>query len=59
MRMFIALSAIFVGSGAAITLYFAGSFSLGAWIAGLSLFIFAWIGRLTVQAESQKALDPK
>lgn len=60
MRMFLALAAIFVGSGVAIALYFAGSFSLGGWIGGLTLFIFAWIGRATFLAETRgQALDPK
>jgi hypothetical protein len=51
MRMFISLSAILVGAGVVIALYFSGSFSLGAWIAGATLFIFAWIGRASVQSE--------
>jgi hypothetical protein len=55
MRMFIALGAIFVGSGVAIALYFAGSFSLGGWIGGLTLFIFAWVGRASVQSEASSA----
>jgi hypothetical protein len=60
MRMFIPLCAILVGSGVAIALYFPGSFSLGGWIGSLALFIFACIGRATVQAESHgKALQPK
>jgi hypothetical protein len=52
MRMFIPLCAILVGSGVAIALYFPGSFSLGGWIAGVTLFIFAWIGRAAVHAEA-------
>lgn len=51
MRMFIPLCAIFVGGGVIIALYFPGSFSLGGWIGGLTLFIFAWLGRASVQAE--------
>jgi hypothetical protein len=53
MRMFIALCAILVSSGVAIVLYFPGSFSLGGWIGGLMLFIFAWIGRAAVQREAR------
>jgi hypothetical protein len=53
MRIFIALGAILVGSGVAIALYFAGSFSLGAWIGGLTLFLFAWILRAVVRAEAR------
>ena len=52
MRMFIPLCAILVGSGVAIAHYFPVSFSLGGWISGLTLFVFAWIGRVTVQHEA-------
>jgi hypothetical protein len=51
MRIFIPLSAILIGAGVALAYYPAASFSLGAWIAGLTLFIFAWIGRASIQAE--------
>jgi hypothetical protein len=51
MRMFIPLFAILVGAGVVIALYFSGSFSLGGWIGGATLLIFACIGRVTVQAE--------
>jgi hypothetical protein len=53
MRMFIPLCAILVSSGIAIALYLPQSFSLGAWVGGLTLFVFAWIGRITVQRESR------
>ena len=52
MRMFIPLCAILVGAGTVVALHFAGSFSLGGWIGGLTLFIFAWIGRAVVARES-------
>jgi hypothetical protein len=52
MRMFIPLCAILVGSGVAIARYFPETFSLGGWIGGLVLFVFAWIGRATVQREA-------
>jgi hypothetical protein len=52
MRMFIALCAILVGGGVVIALHFAGSFSLGGWICGLTLLIFACIGRAVVQSEA-------
>jgi hypothetical protein len=51
MRMFIPLSAILVGCGVAIAHYFPGSFSLGGWVAGVTLFVFAWVGRRLVQTE--------
>ena len=49
MRMFVPLCAILVGSGVVIAMYFPEPFSLGGWIGGLTLFIFAWIGRASVQ----------
>jgi hypothetical protein len=49
MRMFIPLSAILVGGGVALALYVPGSFSLGGWIGGLTLFVFAWVGRASVK----------
>ncbi|MGH9482876.1 MAG: DUF7010 family protein [Terriglobales bacterium] len=45
MRMFLFLAGILMSEGVIVALYFSRSFSLGAWIAGLTLFIFAWIGR--------------
>ena len=51
MRMFIPLSAVLIGGGIVIALYFSGSFSLGGWISGVALFIFACIGRASVQSE--------
>jgi hypothetical protein len=45
MRMFLILAGILVAAGAVIAVYFAQTFSLGSWIGGLVLFVFAWIGR--------------
>ncbi|HEY1804165.1 MAG TPA: hypothetical protein VGG45_06750 [Terracidiphilus sp.] len=45
MRMFIPLCAILVSSGVLIALYLPQSFPLGAWVGGMVLFAFAWIGR--------------
>lgn len=53
MRMFIPLSAILVSSGVVIAHYFSESFSLGAWVGGVTLFIFACIGRATVRQEAR------
>ena|ERR1700683_555607 len=53
MRTFTPLCAILVSSGVAIAHYFPGSFSLGAWACGLTLFVFAWILRAAVHAEAQ------
>lgn len=51
MRMFIALCAILVSGGVVIALYVPQSFSLGAWVGGVTLFVFAWFGRISVQRE--------
>jgi hypothetical protein len=51
MRMFVPLCAILIGGGVVIALYFSESFSLGGWIGGVALFVFAWIGRASVQTE--------
>jgi hypothetical protein len=55
MRMFAVLAAILIGSGVIIAQYFPASFTLGAWIGGLTLFVFAWIGRITVHQEARNA----
>ncbi len=41
MRMFVPLCAILLGGGVVIAHYFSGPFSLGAWIGGIAIFIFA------------------
>jgi uncharacterized protein DUF7010 len=51
MRMFAVLAAILVGSGVIIGQRFPASFTLGAWVGGATLFVFAWLGRITVQRE--------
>ncbi|MGD0154992.1 MAG: hypothetical protein ABSB50_02755 [Terracidiphilus sp.] len=52
-RMFIFLCAILVSGGVVIALYLPQSFSLGAWVGGLTLFAFAWLGRVAVRRESR------
>jgi len=51
MRMFILLCAMLVSSGIAIALYLPESFCLGAWVGGLILLVFAWVGRFAVRQE--------
>lgn len=51
MRMFLFLAGILIAAGVVIALYFAETFSLGAWIGGLALFVFAWIGRGIAMSE--------
>lgn len=52
MRMFLALAGILIAMGVVIALYFAETFSLGAWVGGLTLFVFAWIGRSIATGEA-------
>jgi hypothetical protein len=54
MRMFIPLSAILVGGGVVLALYVPGSFSLGGWIGGATLFVFAWAGRHSQSAAAEQ-----
>jgi hypothetical protein len=51
MRMFLFLAGILIAAGVVIAHYFSGTFSLGAWVAGLALFVFAWIGRTMATAK--------
>ncbi len=53
MRMFVGLFALLVGSGWVIAVKFPESFSLGGWVGGLILFVFAWMGRAVVRAEAR------
>jgi uncharacterized protein DUF7010 len=52
MRMFLFLAGILIAMGVVTAHYFSGMFSLGAWIGGLALFVFAWIGRSIATAEA-------
>jgi hypothetical protein len=53
MRIFTVLAGILIATGVLIAHYFSGTFSLGAWIAGLTLFVFAWIGRSIAIGEAR------
>lgn len=53
MRMFLFLAGILMAMGVLIALRFPGTFSLGAWLAGLALFVFAWIGRSIAIGEAR------
>ena len=52
MRMFLFLAGILIATGVVIAIYFAEAFSLGSWIGGLALFVFAWIGRSIATGEA-------
>jgi len=57
MRMFLILSGVLAAMGVLMALYFSGTFSLGAWIGGLALFVFAWIGRsVATRSSNQRRL---
>ena len=53
MRTFLFLAGILMAAGVVVALYFAQIFSLGAWVAGLALFVFAWMGRSIAIAEAR------
>ena len=52
MRMFLFLAAVLIATGVAIAVYSSETFSLGSWIGGVSLFVFAWIGRSIATGEA-------
>jgi hypothetical protein len=52
MPIFLFLAGILIATGVVIANYFSGTFSLGAWVAGLTLFVFAWIGRSIATGEA-------
>ena len=52
MRMFLFLAGILIAVGVVIAHYFPGTFSLDAWVGGLALFVFAWMGRAIAVGEA-------
>jgi len=59
MRIFLFLAGLLIAMGVVIALYFAETFSLGAWVTGLALFAFAWIGRSIVTGEADDPITPR
>lgn len=55
MRMFLFLAGILMAEGLGVAHFFSQTFSLGAWMAGLTLFVFAWIGRSIATAEAAES----
>jgi hypothetical protein len=53
MRMFYILAAILIGSGVVIGMHFFEPFSLGGWVGGVVLFVFACVGRAAVRREAR------
>jgi hypothetical protein len=58
MRMFLFLAGILIAAGVVISQYFSGMFGLGAWVGGLALFVFAWIGRSIAAGEASAPSNP-
>lgn len=52
MRMFLFLAGTLIAMGVVVARYFSGTFSPGAWVTGLTLFVFAWIGRSIATGEA-------
>lgn len=52
MRMFLFLAGILLAAGVLVAHYLSATFSPGAWFGGLTLFVFAWIGRSIATAET-------
>ena len=55
MRMFLFLAGILIAAGVVIAHWYSATFSLGAWVGGIALFVFAWIGRSIATAEASAA----
>jgi len=55
MRMFLLLGGILIAAGVVIAHWFSGTFSLGAWVGGLALLVFACIGRSIATGEASAA----
>lgn len=51
MRMFAVLAALLVAGGILIALYWAESFSAGAWLTGIILLVFAFVCRMIARRE--------
>ena len=56
MKMFAVLAAILVIAGAGLGLYGPAIFSLGGWISGVLLIVFAFLGRAMVLKEEKQGL---
>lgn len=58
MRMFLFLAGILMAMGIVVAHWFSATFSLGAWLTGLALFIFAWLGRSIAVRQSSAPSTP-
>lgn len=55
MRMFLALGGALMALGVVAALYFSHSFSVGAWSAGVTLLVFAFVGRAASRQRSSSS----
>jgi hypothetical protein len=53
MKMFGILAVLFISSGVGLALYGPATFSLGGWLTGVILIVFAFLGKLSVIKEEQ------
>ena len=51
MRLFGFLAAILIGGGVCLAMYGANTFSTGAWITGVVLVLFAFLGRMQARSD--------
>src|SRR5690348_13538835 len=58
MRMFLFLAGILIIAGVVIAQHLSETFSLGAWVGGVALFLFAWIGRSIATREASAPSTP-
>jgi len=58
MRMFLFLAGILMAEGVLVAYFVPRSFSFDAWVAGVTLFVFAWIGRSIAMAEAKTRVTP-
>ena len=56
MKMFAALAALLVGGGVVTAMYWSGSFSTGAWFTGVTLLVFAWVGKATASGAGRQGV---
>ena len=56
--LFLFLAGILIAAGVLTAHYYSRTFSPGAWIGGLVLFVFAWIGRSIATSEGSAPSTP-
>jgi hypothetical protein len=59
MHMYLVLAGILVAEGYVTAVYFSAAFSFGAWVTGVTLFVFAWIGRFIATSEARREINAR